>query len=313
MTEVSCMKMNFELFSKRTNPPHYNIYTFDKLPNKLRVQILYSWKRFFNTDRYEFYDFNIQYQIFEIIEETICREHGLLKLASGHNPLERCNNFVLNEDEVLKVLDIIELSVKVFKIFEESKPYDLKNGGIHYKSIDLIEEINKRFKENGIGYEIIGEQFIKKDEEFIYENSTKPAIALLVEVGFKGAEEEFFEAYEHYKNGKNKDAIASAAKSFESTLKSICNRKGWTFQGKGTASSLINCISSNNLIPNYMQTHLTALRTTLEGLPTLRNNNGGHGQGELTSEVPDYLVDYALNLCATNIVFLVNAYKTVKC
>ena len=42
----------------------------------------------------------------------------------------------------------------------------------------------------------------------------------------------------------------------------------------------------------------------------MRNNCGGHGQGVEAVVVPDYLVAYALHLTASNIVLLIEAYKS---
>jgi hypothetical protein len=47
----------------------------------------------------------------------------------------------------------------------------------------------------------------------------KPALALLSDKRRAGAQEEYFAAYEHFRKGKNKDALACALKAFESTLK----------------------------------------------------------------------------------------------
>jgi len=38
----------------------------------------------------------------------------------------------------------------------------------------------------------------------------------------------------------------------------------------------------------------------------------GHGQGAVTVKVEPYFVEYALNLAASNIVLLINAYREVK-
>jgi hypothetical protein len=64
-----------------------------------------------------------------------------------------------------------------------------------------------------------------------------------------------------------------------------------------------------------MQSHFTALRSTLEsGLPTVRNRGGrgGHGQGSDVVDVPDYLAAYCLHLAATNIVLLIEAHNASK-
>jgi hypothetical protein len=41
------------------------------------------------------------------------------------------------------------------------------------------------------------------------------------------------------------------------------------------------------------------------GVPTIRNKEGGHGQGHEIKEVPEYLTSYALHLTATNLLFLI--------
>ena len=59
-----------------------------------------------------------------------------------------------------------------------------------------------------------------------------------------------------------------------------------------------------------MSNHLSSLRVTLEsGLPTVRNKTSGHGQGKMEIEIPTEFAEYAINLAAVNIVFLVNILK----
>ena len=98
------------------------------------------------------------------------------------------------------------------------------------------------------------------------------------------------QAHEHYRKGNNKDAIVNAQNAFESTMKAICDQRGWDYgTERATASKIIDVLFKNNLIPSEMQSHFTALRSTLEsGLPTVRNQpgQGGHGQGSDVVEVP---------------------------
>ncbi len=103
--------------------------------------------------------------------------------------------------------------------------------------------------------------------------------------------------------------MSDALKAFESTMKAICDKNGWSYPGTAAAKHLIEIVLDNELVPRYMQSHFTALRSTLEaGLPTVRNKNSGHGQGTIPREVPEYFAGYALHLAATNIVFLVEAH-----
>ena len=54
-------------------------------------------------------------------------------------------------------------------------------------------------------------------------------ISLLYEEGFDGAEEEYRKAFEYRRKGDNKNAILEAGKAFESTMKTICDKKGYTY------------------------------------------------------------------------------------
>ena len=45
------------------------------------------------------------------------------------------------------------------------------------------------------------------------------------------------------------------------------------------------------------------------GLPKVRNEAGGHGQGSKLKRIPEYIAAYALHLAATNIVMLVEAFR----
>ena len=152
------------------------------------------------------------------------------------------------------------------------------------------------------------------DSQFLHAEVVEPAVSLLSDEGFTGALDEFLKAHKHYREGNNKEAISSALNAFESVMKTICEYRGWECDAqKATASALIKTLLDNNLIPSKMQSHFTGLRATLEGgVPTIRNNFAGHGQGSEPVEVPAYFASYALHLTASNIVFLVEAHKASK-
>ena len=72
-------------------------------------------------------------------------------------------------------------------------------------------------------------------------------------------------------------------------------------------------VFDNELIPPLMQSHFSALRSTLEsGVPTIRNDQSGHGQGSEKVIVPEYIVAYILHLTASNILLLAQADEEVK-
>lgn len=192
---------------------------------------------------------------------------------------------------------------------------DIKYNEDHCQKIDgSLSELNYRLKQNNLGYEYINGELIRIDNKLLHGIVVKPALYLLNSEDFDGAEEELRKAFEFRRKGDNKNSILEALKAFESTMKTICDKKGYAYDSnKDTAQKLISTLEKNNFYPSYMNNHLTSLRTTLEsGLPVLRNKNAGHGQGATVVNISDEFTEYALHLAATNMVLLVNMYINNK-
>jgi hypothetical protein len=174
--------------------------------------------------------------------------------------------------------------------------------------------VNIRFKENGVGYEYADGHIIRVDSQLIHNAAVVPALTVLRGSEFKNAQEEFLSAYDHYRQSKHEEALVDCCKSFESTMKVICNKRGWVFDpNRSTASELIRICLDNRLIPPYWENHFTGLRTMLtSGIPTARNRQGGHGAGTaVNSEPPSQLVSYVLHMTASTILFLAESEKAL--
>ena len=130
---------------------------------------------------------------------------------------------------------------------------------------------------------------------------------------YEGANAEFLKAHEHYRAGRHKECMNECLKAFESCIKAICEARGWDYEGQRGIRDLIGIVFERGLIPTFMQSHFTALRKTLEdGVPTLRNQRSGHGQGPEEVPVPEYIAAYTLHLTASNILFLAKANEGMK-
>jgi hypothetical protein len=118
--------------------------------------------------------------------------------------------------------------------------------------------------------------------------------------GWLGAHEEFADARSHLLAGQADDAIQNANRAFESALQSLLNRKG------GTAGDLLKALLKDTAlldgIPEAARKAIVA--QVLQGLPTLRHNLGGHGQGDDPIDVPRSFGNLAINLSAAYITFL---------
>lgn len=297
----------YKLFSERQRNAkgELEVYQYEGFSSAFRNQVFYIIQDVVN--KYHFTDGNI----WEMLHDSFCREKGLKKLGLYGDAKRNCEDYIEEcSDEDL--LDLIDFCFNIFdNVLRRNPPqyYGDINGLID----NAVKDLNYRFKQHNYGYEFISCQLIRIDNKLLHETVIKPTLQLLYEEGFEGAEEEFRKAFECKRKGDNKNAIIEAGKSFESIIKTICKRCKYEYNTNDTAKQLIKHLEENNFYPSYMQNHITNLRVILEsGLPTVRNKNSGHGQGEEIKEISDELVEYALNLAATNIVFLVKIYIANK-
>ena len=310
----------FDLFSKRQKKLRGDVpdvYTYDKIPQPLKVQIVHIWQDTLGDSRAYHEGSKSVFGGYKFIVETLCREYGLFKLPGAKDYRDRdyhseLANFLLQEQNAEKVLDAVELSFRLIDRLTRDYNY-LGRHNASKIADDAIEELNARFSEHGVGFQFVEGKIIRIDSELIHAEVVKPALALLHAKEFAGAQAEFLKAHEHYRHGNSKEAIAECLKAFESVMKAICDKKGWEYDPHSTSKTLIQACFDNGLVPPFWQQHFSALRSVLEsGVPTARNRLGGHGQGSSIVDVPAYLVAYVLHMTASAIVFLAEAEQQLK-
>ena len=168
-----------------------------------------------------------------------------------------------------------------------------------------VDELNLRFTQHGLGYECINGEIIPKTNAVIHQTVIKPALKLLTDERFRGAEEEYLAAFECLRRGDNKDAILNAEKAFESTIKVICNLLGFDYKDDDSAKRLVETLKKNGFFPSYLNTYIDRLCAMLEeGAPVIRNKESGHGQGAEIKATANEYVEYVLNTVASDIVFM---------
>lgn len=305
-----------DLFSKRQKRARGempDVYVFDELPSPLRVQIVHIIQDAVGVDDND----NYAAKAYKIVNDALCREYGVFELVTRPESNEdSVLKFFLQEKSVEKALDVVEICFKYIEFviaIDQSYEYNRYNTSRKIKPKDAVLDLNHRFKEHGVGYQFESGEIIRVDSEFLHAEAVKPTLTILHDKNFKGANEEFLKAHEHYRHGRYKECLVDALKAFESTMKTICVLRGWTTQPSDPAKNLIATCMSNGLFPAYFDSQFSSLRSLLEsGIPTVRNKNGGHGQGVSPVTVPEYLARYALNLTATTILFMVEAHQSTK-
>lgn len=236
----------------------------------------------------------------------MCREYGVFGLGEERDLYERVGNFLLKTEDPEKILDVIELSfLYIDRVFRNNPNVSTRP---RISPDEAINELNYRFRGHGVGYQYESGQIIKVDSQFIHSEVVKPVLIMLSNPMYKNANEEFLKAHELYRERNYKDCVNNCLKAFESCLKIICQKRRWNHGKNDTANRLISIVFKNELIPSLMQSHFSGLRSALEsGVPTIRNNQTGHGQGPEEITVPEYIASYILHLTASNILLLAKA------
>jgi hypothetical protein len=248
----------FDLFSKRQKKLRGEIpelYIYENFSENFKIQIIHIWDDVIASNSYS----SIKDQSFKNIHDILCREYGVFNLVSHRmSPKDNIRNFFLKENDSEKVLDVIELFFKYINLYVRENSHRFEDQKID--SDEAIAELNERFKEHGIGFSFENNEIIRVDSTYIHSEITKPTISLLWNKNFKGANDEYMNAHEHYKNGRNKECLNDCLKAFESCLKTICKIKGWNYNETDTAKKLIKVCFDNNLVPSYTQNQFTSLQ-----------------------------------------------------
>ncbi|MBN3942160.1 MAG: hypothetical protein V7L21_02565 [Nostoc sp.] len=288
-----------------------DVYQYEDIPTPLRVQIVYIM-----SDALGKQENQETLDMYKLIHDILCREYGKLSLVHKINlslidHIDDVRNSILQNEDINQVIDVVELSFRLIDRFYR-EPDIIEFTEPEITPDNAIEELNIRFREHGVGYQYESGEIIRVDSQIIHADAVKPVLQLLSDSRFEGANEEFLKAHEHYRHGRFKECLNECLKAFESTMKTICDIQGWIYQPGDTAKSLINVCFQNNLIPSYLQTQFTSLKSNLEsGVPTMRNKNAGHGQGSQPLTVPQYFAAYQLHMTASTILFLLEAEKSL--
>lgn len=283
-----------------------DVFTYDKLPQSLVIQIIHIVK---DTVNESFYYTDVLTSVYEVPAYILRREYGVYELIDNYYNKHGYEilGFLEKTIEVEYILDAVEL---IFEGIDTKAREHWDNYGASDEVLspdEAITDLNARFKEHGIGYAFEGGQIMRVDSTYTHAEIVKPTLSLLANPSFAGANEEYLKAHEHYRHGRNKECLTDCLKAFESTMKAICTVKEWDFDpARDTATKLVQICFANNLVPAFMQSHITALKSVLEnGITTVRNKLSGHGQGAVPHDVEDDVARYALNLTGSNIIFLV--------
>ena len=289
------------LYSDRNKPKNIDeVIIFFFFPRKLRVQ--------FNFILKDIISYSYEYTS---IHEKLCRKYGELSLSSKHDLGffdDRALKEALTKDDYNfnLIFDMMEFAIE----YHADQMWNDGYGGEEIEEFinNVQKSINTCFKDSSMGYEMVNCQIIRKDSEVTFTEIIEPTITLTYNELFENVNIDFVNAIKEYQTGDNKDCIVKLLRAFESTLKIICDGKGWEYNETDRCSKLINICFDNDLVPQEMKSEFTSLDSLLRsGILPVRNNYAGHGEGGEERLVEDYLARYAINVTGSCILFVIEA------
>lgn len=308
-----------DIFSKRQKRNRGDVpdvYQYEHIPPELRVQVVYIIEDLWEEASKQYHRYSRSYtglfrsseDLYKIIHKILCREYGRFSLVDySDSDREAVVDFFIKTMEVEEAIDVIEVSMDLMERLIRNYSLDAQ------QSMDsAIAELNHRFREHGVGYQYKSGKIVRVDSELIHAEVVKPALSLLADPMYAGANDEFKKAHAHYRARRNKECMNECLKAFESCLKVICDKRGWAYKNAAAAKDLVDIVLDEGLIPRFMESPFKGFRSALSGGATLRNKWSGHGQGGKIVEVPESMATYALHLTASNILLLARADKEMK-
>lgn len=247
----------------------------------------------------------LDYAIYNGAVKIMRRELGRACLVDKYAEsfADEFGTFIIEENDVDEWLTGVETVSKIIESFSRTR-YRIQ------WSERYVVELNAWMLEDGFGYQIIDGVMIQVSDQFTHSEMIIPALHLLGEQRFAGANSEFRQAHAEFRAGEYEDCIHDCCNALESVLKVILTEKGWLHQPADGAKRLLDVAFTNELIPTHMQNSFAGLRTILEsGVPTVRNKSAGHGTGASPRSIPRYIAAFQLHQTAAAILLLADAAK----
>lgn len=309
----------FETFKKRKQIAEKqgepDVYTYDEIPDHLKHQILLAIVEglgvYVEPNPYS-YDSSPNANDLWAVIDRVCRKEleFYLRYLQSDYLMERFDQALRRTKDVDDILSLVEIACFVLNTMNDRYSQQTEARGALMLSQNAIAEINGRFKQHGVGYQFENGRIIRVDSQFIHAEIIKPALALIRGELFSKVNQDFLTAHRHYRTGEHKDAVTSANRAFETMLKVICDAQGWTYGTGDRATELISKVRSNGLFRiNFDKSFDTYIAMMKSGLPAVRNDAGGHGEGLTSAKVTAEIAQFAINMTATNLVFLGECYK----
>jgi AbiJ N-terminal domain 4 len=313
--------MIFETFARRKRQQSRNgepeIYAYDQAPEHMRHQICAALAEgigvYYGRGGHNEPPPNAD-GIWGSIDR-LCRKEleSYLSYLHESNLSLRILNYIRRVEDMDEFLSAVEIGCIGLRIISNDYIDNPKSRGAQQSAVDAIEEINGRFEQHSVGYQFENGQIIPVDSKLMHAEIIKPALVLLTAREFSKANEDFMTVHRHYRANEFKDCVTAANRAFESMLKAICDAEQWEYDKGDSAAHLVTTVKAKGLFTHDFDRSFDAYVAMLKaGLPAVRNEAGGHGEGLTSAAVTAGIARFAINLTATNLVFLGDSYNAMR-
>ena len=195
----------YDIFSKRQKRlrgEFPDVYQYETIPIALRNQVIHIWKDVFGPPIRQTMGGLSYSKAYKIIHDVLCREHGFDTLRKNNKHyFDAICKFLRETEDTDEVIDVIDISFQYIDAYVRSYPADFPDSEI--SPDEAIAELNHRFQQHGVGYQYESGQIIRVDSaSLIHSEVVKPALSMLSDPMYEGANDEFLKAHEHYRTGK---------------------------------------------------------------------------------------------------------------
>lgn len=313
--ELQYAEMNQELKVKITLLFQEVIFQSE---NELSKFIEINWEDSkYHQHSYRNYIDNFSIEIYKILRE----EYGVYDLDENKNisilshiqkPFEDILLFIVNKANKNQILDIVEL---FFKLIIENIDQSKEGFGLEYlENVEYflnenIKKLNNIFLEHNLGYKLLQSgQIIPFESEYTHEELAKPAFLLLTDTKYKNAEDEFKDAWNHYKKGDYSDCIIDCGKAMESLIKMICKEKKYPYNESDNLNKVIQILFKHNTSLISLKSSVSGLRAAIEdSVSVIRNkSDAAHktSEGESKIKSDQEIAKLTLDLTASILLYL---------
>lgn len=272
-----------------------DVYQYERMSEGLRAQILMAMADLARLN----YHATQGDSLYKACVRIMRQEKKMFKIADrGYVESEadaaEFRNWFFSESDLDYLLTGLELFLRGASTVQIIYQRDIQSRK------ELIGQINAYMLEDGFGFQFESGQIIEIGSTYVHKEVVVPVLGLLSKPQYATVNEEFRKAHTEFRQGDYEDCIHDCCNAFESMMKIIAAKRGWTeITEKSTVKHLVDAIFTREFIPVYMSQEFTGLRTILEGgINVVRNKAGGHGQGATPRKIDKQVAEFQLNQTA---------------